>query len=450
LFKEEIAMRPLRNSLAPLLLAALLVACGAEPPGAQPSAAPDAGEAQPSAAPATGEKVTLTMWIFEGEEAFLPRLKEEFEKAHPNIVLEITEIPEDQYVTKIDTALAANDPPDIGFVYGGQQRWLKAGKFLPLDELFKERGIRPEDYNQNAMSLYCLFEGKNYCIGSYTGAVLLFYNKALFDQVGVPYPSATQPMTIDEYATLAARLSTKSDDINQRVWGGSSGTTYWYMDWATHYSQDGRKAEGFVNDASTVHTYDVLAKLVRDGYAPSDADMQLLGDVDILAQGKQAMAITDNFAAIASLEAQGIPYGAAPPPVEQDGDQPFIITWTDAFGVFSQSDHPREAQEFLAFLGTEGNKLRVEVDTLPLNMKLAQELKWDAKNDGRKESLQAIQTARPVIFVPGFYEITGGPAGDAFNAMVEETSSPQEAMDAAAQQIQDGLDKAWETWEQIE
>jgi multiple sugar transport system substrate-binding protein len=441
-------MTPLVKRTA-LLLSLLLVlaACGATPAAPAPTAAGDGGEQATPAPQASGERVTLSLWVFEGEEGFLPALIESFQAKYPNITLEITEIPEDQYVTKIDTALAANDPPDIGFVYGGQQRWLKAGKFLPVDDMMAENNIRPENYNANAMSLYCLYESKHYCVGSYTGAVLLFYNKDLFDAAGIPYPSATEPMTVEEYYDLAKRLSQPSDDVAQRVWGGSSGETWWYMDWTTHFSADGRQADGFVNDPPTVRTYELMAQLVSEGYAPSGSDMQLLGDVDLLSQGQQAMAITDNFVAVENMEAQGIRYGAAPPPVEQEGDEPFIITWSDAFGVFSESDHPAEAMQFLAFLATEGNRLRLEADTLPLDMTQAEA--WAAENEGRQSVAEAIALARPVIFVPGLYEITGGPMGDAFNQMLEG-ADPQAAMDEAALAVQDGLDTAWETWESIE
>ncbi len=435
-------MKLKRRLTALLIFLALISACG--------TAATNSGSpAQPAAAPATGEQVTLSLWIFEGEEAFLPMLQEAFQAKYPNVTLEITQIPEDQYVTKIDTALAANDPPDIGFVYGGQQRWLKAGKFLPLDDMLSAQNIKLSDYNANAMSLYCDYDGKTYCIGSYTGAVLLFYNKDMFDAAGLPYPSATEPMTVDQYAELIRKLVKPSDDINQRVWGGSAHSTYWYADWANNFSPDGKQAQGFLNDQATVHTYDVMAQLVRDGVAPSSSDMQQIGDTNLLSQKKVAMEITDNIVAIPLLEAQNIRYGAAPPPVEQAGDKPFIITWTDAFGVFSQSEHPQEAKDFLAFLATEGNKQRLEAtDVVPLNTSLATQLNWGAKNDGRKEVLQALGTARPTVFVPGFYAITG-PIGDAFNLIVEGQSSATDAMNEAALQVQDGLDKAWTTWDQI-
>jgi multiple sugar transport system substrate-binding protein len=450
-----------RSTVLLTLLVLLLSACGGGTPqaAAPTSSPPSTDAAQPTAAPtqqpqataapvASSDKITLRLWIFEGEETFLPKLKEAFESKYPNVTLEITQVPEDQYVTKIDTALAANDPPDIAFVYGGQQRWLKAGKFLPIDDMLQTNGIKAADFNQNAMSLYCLYESKYYCIGSYTGAIVLIYNQDMFDTAGIKYPSATEPLTIDQYAALADQLTKKSDDINQRVWGGAAGTTWWYMDWATHFSADGKHAEGFINDDATVHTYDVLAKMVKAGSAPSTADMQALGDTDILAQKKQAMALTD-LTVLATLEAQGIKYGVAPPPVEKKGDKPFIITWTDAFGVFSQSQHPKEAMEFVSFLATEGNKLRVQVtNTMPLNFVLADQLNWAGENPGRKQAVEVVKLARSSVFVPGFYEING-PLDDAFNAIIEGQKQPQEAMDEAAAQIQDSLNKAWETWDKI-
>jgi multiple sugar transport system substrate-binding protein len=345
-----------------VLLLLALSACGTPAPSA-PSGSEAGAEA--TQATAAGEKTVITFWIFEGEEGFLPVLEERFEAKFPNIDLQVTEIPEDQYVTKIDTSLAAGETPDIAFVY--EQRWLKAAKFLPIDDLIREKGIKLEEFNQGAMQA-CNYEAKVYCLGSYTGVVLLYYNKALFDAAGVPYPSATVPMTIDEYAAVAKQLTQNPDDINTKIWGGASSTTHWWMDRAYLFNDDGRKIDGIANDASTVHTYEVLTQMVKDGTAPSSTEMQLLGDADILAQGRQAMTIIDNVIAIPAFETQNINYGAAPPPVEQKGDVPFIPTWTDSLGVFTDSKHPREAMEFVAFLATEGNKLRVEDRTLPLNL----------------------------------------------------------------------------------
>jgi multiple sugar transport system substrate-binding protein len=438
----------MRRTLLALLL--LLAACGGTPaapasPTASTGAESDA--TQPTAAAsAGGEEITLNLWAFAGEDDVLPKLKETFEAQNPNVTIEITDIPEDQYVTKIDTALAANEPPDIAYIY--ERRWLKAGKFLPIDDMIASNGLKLEDFNQGALATNCQYEGKMYCLGSYTGSVLLYYNKDLFDAAGATYPSSTQPMTIDEYAALADRLTKNRDDIATKVWGGAADVPFWWMDWRTNFSEDGRKADGFANDEATVHTYEVLADMVKRGNAPSSTEMQTLGEANLLAQGRQAMAITDNFVAISDLEAQNIRYGAAPVPVEKKGDAPFVPTWTDGFGTFSQSKHAAEAIKFLHLLATEGNNVRLGLGALPLNMKLADEQGWARKNDGRKETLEATMLARGTIFVPGFWDVTA-PLGDALTQIVEGQKTAKEALDEAAPAMQDSLDKAWETWEQI-
>jgi multiple sugar transport system substrate-binding protein len=469
-------MKSIRRSTVLLtLLALLLSACGggsapqgSATPGvsAQATAAPasaatavPSAETQATAAPAqateataapaavaTGDKVTLTLWIFEGEDQFLPKLQEAFTAKYPNITLEITNIPEDQYVTKIDTALAANDPPDISFIY--ERRWIKAGKFLPLDDMITAKGINLKTFNQGIMQDSCTYEGKVYCVGSYTGAVVLFYNKEMFDAAGVAYPATTQAMTLDEYAVAAAKLSKPNEDIQQRIWGtASAGAPYWWMDQRTEFSEDGRKTDGLVNDDETEHTYAILAQMVKDGYAPSSSQMQAMGETDLFAQKKAAMTIGD-FSALSTLENEGIQYGVAPVPAPKD-TKPWVPVWTDAFGVFSQSKHPAEVKEFLAFLATEGQRLRVTVaGDVPLDNAIADEVNWAGNNPGRKQFLDVIKLARPGVFVPGFWDVTT-PLNDAFNAIVEGNKTAKEALDEAAPQMQESLNKAWETWEQI-
>ena len=92
----------------------------------------------------------MTLWAFEGEEEFLPTLKERFEAEHPNITIEITEIPEDNYTTKIDTALAAGKPAR----HGARLRaaLVQGGAVLPLDDVIAAEGIDLSTFNQNAMS----------------------------------------------------------------------------------------------------------------------------------------------------------------------------------------------------------------------------------------------------------------------------------------------------------
>ena len=380
---------------------------------------------------------------------FLPALEEAFEAANPNVNVEVTLIPEDQYVVKIDTALAAGSPPDIGYLY--DRRWVKAGRILPLDETIAAHEIDLEDLNQGIIG-NCTIDGKVYCLGSYTGAVPLLYNKAMFDAAGLEYPSATEPMTIDEYAALAAQLTVPSDDITQQVWGASAEEPYWWMHRTNMFSEDGRQVEGFVNDESTKHTYQVLADMVKAGHAPSASIMQSLGGAEsesLFQQGQLAMMIGD-FALITDLEAAGVNYGVATLPVEQEGDPPYLPMWTDSFAVFSDSDNTAEAADFVAFLATEGQRLRVEVTGQPpLSASAAEEFGWadQGNTEGRQEFLQTVASGSALMFVPGFGNVVS-PLEDAFNQMAAGEVTA-DILDELAPRMQESLNEQWATWEQI-
>ncbi len=432
-------MRTKLRVLAVLLcLAMIAAACAPKPPA--PTEA--AGE-QPAPA---GEQITLNIWGFEGEQEFFPRLIEAFQNENPNVKVELTEIPEGDYVTKIDTAMLAGEGPDIAFVY--VPRWLKAGKFLALDEAVKTYNVPFADFNKGAITRDCVFEGKVYCLGTYTGAIILVYNKDVFDKFNVPYPSATEPMSMQEYYEMTLKLTKKSDKMEERVWGGDAWPYYWWMDWRTHLSNDGRKAEGFVNDAATVNAYQMLADMRAQGSAMSGAESALvqMEGMDLLVQGRLATTIVDNIVSIPAVEAAGINWGASIVPTEQKGDKPWTTTWTDGFGVLANSKHPNEAMKFVAFMGTKGNELRLSFGDMPLSMKMAEQ--WAGDIPGRQQALAAIAFASENLFCPGYWEAVPL-VEDAFTSMLEEGKTAREALDAITPDIQNTLDETWATYDEI-
>ena len=392
--------------------------------------------------------VTINLWIFEGEDIFVPNLVKAFEAEHPNIKINVTDIPEDSYVTKIDTALAAGRPPDIGYMY--ENKWMKAGRILPLDDVISADHIDTSKYNPTAFA-FCQLDGHTYCLGSYSGAIMLFYNKDLFDKAGLPYPSATQPMTVDQYSALAKQLTQPSNDLNKYVWGGYADVTTWWLDWHDIMSPDGKTVEGYLNDAPTVHMYDVLTNMIKDGSAPTDSNFQFFGKTDPLATGQMAMTIVDNITAIPELDKAGINWGAAPVPVEKAGDQPWVSSWSDYWGAFSGGDPSKEAaaKEFVAFVGTAGNKLREQAGGMPLNTAMGQQMNWAGDSTGRQEALQVLQLAHPGIFLPADIFTIDPPLWDAWGAIMDGDKPTQQALDDAAKQMQTNLDRAWTTWNEI-
>ena len=412
-------------------VAALLIAgCTASPTPPTPSG--EDGEI-------TG---TVSLWYLEDPDtAFMAAIKQGFEAKYPGTTVELTELPEDGFVTKIDTALLAQQPPDVAFIY--EARWMKAGQVMPLTDTIARYGIDTSTMNQVALS-ECDLEGQLYCLGSLAGSVTLVYNKDEFDKAEVDYPSADTPWTIDEYAAAARQLAAKRGG-----WGATAQAPFTWADRRTHFSDDGLKIQGYLDDEPTIHMYDTLTGLVRDGAAPPPATTDLATGADLLADGQVAMAITDTEYAAAALAQAGNRWGVAPPPVEKAGDAPFVFVGTDKYGAFSDAANPEAAKALVAFIATEGNRLRGDVsDKPPLDSRL--HAAWARDDEGRQETVKVMGLRNePGLFVPGFWEVTAG-LWDGFALMQNGEANPRDAIPTEATAAQESLDREWQTWEEIQ
>jgi multiple sugar transport system substrate-binding protein len=423
------------------LIAGVLLISGCGTSAQSPTASGTAGSSL------TDEPVTLTLWIFEGEEGILPKFKRGFEADHPNVTLEITQIPEDLYATKVDTALAAGSPPDIAYMF--EPRWLEAGAFLPLDEVLASNDIDVARFSQGPLGA-CQLDGTLYCIGSYLGQVVLLYDKTLFDAANLPYPSATEPMSVDEYAEVATKLAKPDADLSKRVWGGEVAPTYWWMDPRTLYSEDGRTVTGLVDDEATIHSWDVLGKMARDGVGLTGADQEAAGleSTDLLATHQLGMAIADNLT-LGELQEQGADVGVAPVPVEREGDQVWVPTWMDSWGATAKGAHPEEAKALVAWIASEGNRVRAEAGTPPLDTELARSSGWADESPERQTLIDLADAARPGLFVPGFFGILSSTLEDTF-ARIVDSGDAGSALRDATPILQDDLDQEWQTWDSIQ
>jgi multiple sugar transport system substrate-binding protein len=386
---------------------------------------------------------TVSLWYLEDPDAaFMPAIKEKFEAKYPGTTVELTELPEDGFVAKIDTALLAQQPPDVSFIY--ESRWIKAGDIIPLEETIAQYGIDTSVMNQVALS-ECLYEGQLYCLGSLTGSVMLIYNKDLFDKAGVAYPSAEMPWTIDEYADAARKISASLDG----VWGQTSFGVFAWADRHTHFSDDGKQTAGYVDDAPTIHMYEVLADLAKEGVSPVPSEGEFISAADLLAAGQVAMAITDTEYAAASLANAGYRWGVAPPPVEVAGDSPFVFVGTDKYGAFTDSKNSATARALVAFIATVGNELRVTVsDKPPLDSRLLPQ--WAGDDEGRKEAVKVLSLrSAPGLFVPGFWEVTA-PIDSIGPQLMSGELEAEAALKEQAPLMQERLDREWQTWNEIQ
>lgn len=409
--------------------AALLTACGG-------------GGSEQVSNDGTGNVV---LWYLPDDADFIQAIKPAFERDNPGTTLDAVSVPEDNYVTKIDTAILAQQSPDVVFEY--DTKWIKAGRVLPVDQIMADAGVDMSVFNPVAMK-ECVFDGKTYCIGSVGGATMLIYNKAMFDAAGIAYPSSSQPMTIDEFADIARKLVKPDPDVNKQVFGAAvSGPVNGMTSWATFFGEDGKSAGGNTDSDRTIHLFDVLSQLARDNVSVPPSVGELSEAPDMLATGNAAMAITDMEAAARAMDGAGLAWGAAPPPVIESGDTPFMFVGTDKYAALKGGKNNLGAQKFQVWLAKNGGDYRINIGKPPLDSTLLTQ--WAGDSAGKQEVIQVLALARtPNPFVPQVWSVLEDVI-DLYRLLAsgEETDSAAALRDLAPR-LQEKLDLAWESWDE--
>jgi len=113
-----------------------------------------------------------------------------FERANPSVSLNIVFYSVEQYKTKLPVLMAVNNPPDIFMTWSGAflEPYVRAGKVLPLDEFLEKDYMWHRLFMQSAFDSL-RYDGKIYAVPTVKAVAVLFYNKAIFKQLGLEEPS---------------------------------------------------------------------------------------------------------------------------------------------------------------------------------------------------------------------------------------------------------------------
>lgn len=147
----------------------------------------DSAETKESA----GNDKTLTVWSIATEsDAFHPaytKAIEDFEKSHPGVKIKFETFENESYKTKIKSAVAANELPDVFFTWAGgfSKSFVESGKVLELDSYYeKYKEDLPEKTVENTT-----YNGKLYGSVIATPVSMMFYNKKIFEENKVEIPT---------------------------------------------------------------------------------------------------------------------------------------------------------------------------------------------------------------------------------------------------------------------
>lgn len=332
-----------------------LAGCG----GASPA---DSG----SQASGRNAKVTIkvALWDYSNLQYF-KTMFEAFMEKNPDIVVEPVEFSADEYENTITTQLGGKQDFDVVFTKGTDylSGLILQGHVLPLDELMEKDPSFEKDKYLGLIDQLQMDE-KTYAIPFRKDNNMIFYNKNLFDQAGVPYPE--DGMTLKEYHELAAKMTSKSG--NDKVYGTHVHT------WNSNVQNYARRIEVF--DALDKETYQSLKPYYEEILAMQDEglvqDYGVLKTSNIHYSGvfynQQAamLEIGTWFINMCLENVKDFDWGVCSIPNTEGIGNTVAVGGVTPVSIGTYAKHPEEAWKFINYIcGEEGALLLAEAGVVP-------------------------------------------------------------------------------------
>src|SRR5439155_4937431 len=138
---------------------------------------------------ATAANLVMAVWGGDADKTAYQKRIDLLVKKFPELKVTLQLIPGDGYAQKVQTMIAGGKGPDIMQVAESVNVYSSKNQLLPLDDLASKAGIDLEKRFGSIGKLYS-HEDKVYAIPDRSGAMIVYYNKALFEAKGIKVPTA--------------------------------------------------------------------------------------------------------------------------------------------------------------------------------------------------------------------------------------------------------------------
>ncbi|QUI20956.1 sugar ABC transporter substrate-binding protein [Vallitalea pronyensis] len=381
------------------------------------------------------EPVTIEYMTFSASPDHIEDLEEmiaAFETAHPTIKVEYDAVGWNDYFTKLQTAMAGDNAPDtFELNYETFVTYASKGVLKDLSPYLKD--VDTSVYDQTALDAF-KYEGTQYGLVESFSNVVFFYNKDLFDQAGVAYP--TKDWTWEDELEAAKTLTNEKEGI----WGTYSPIQFW--EFYKTIEQNGGKVfddngNVVINSPENVETLQwMIDKIDQHKVTPSDAQMSGQKSEDLFMAGKIAMMRTGIWMFGMFADA---PF-AWDITLEPGNTQKAHHFFSNGVAVSNKSKHADAAFKWISFLTSskEATEIRVNASwELPAVSDKAVLYTYLEKEPpaSREIVFEALETLVVPPVIEQWNELTDA-VGKELEAAKYGTKSPQEALDAAKAAIE--------------
>lgn len=210
----------------------------------------------------------MTSWQTPAENALdLPAIRA-FEAAHPGVRVENEPVSNQaEYREKVITSIASGAPPDVFLLDGiDVPAFVESGAMLDLRPFAGRVGIDLRDFYPSVLGMFSRGDAV-FAFPKGFSPMVYYYNRALFDAAGLPYPR--DGWTFAEFVATAKALTkdTNTDGVTDQ-WG--TALVRFFYAWqgivwsggGDILSRDGRRATGALDGPATIAALEFLTSLV--------------------------------------------------------------------------------------------------------------------------------------------------------------------------------------------
>ncbi|MFX3635623.1 MAG: sugar ABC transporter substrate-binding protein [Candidatus Pristimantibacillus sp.] len=337
-----------------------------------------------------GDIVTITHYTIDSpDRTFVEKLIPDFEAKHPNIKIKVTKAPYEQFDSKLQSAIAAKNAPDVTshWGYGGFMEYYNKDMLMDMTPYLD--GFKGSDYNipEDVMDIYKV-DGKTYGIPLNSYVTVMLYNKDLFDKANLEYPPTDyedKSWTFDKMVDYAKMMTVDSTNLAEAQYGvdfgfGERDQRPQYFG-GNVYSDDvwtngGKPSEINLTKPEVIEAYKKIYGLIYDEkVSPTPAFSKSVSGQfgDPFLSGKIAMSVVGSWSLAASSDFN-FNVGVAAVP-QGPNEKVRSVLYVDPLFILKDSKHPEEALEWIKYLiTTEVQEKSIELSggNPPVNQKAAE------------------------------------------------------------------------------
>ncbi|MEE1191253.1 MAG: sugar ABC transporter substrate-binding protein [Blautia sp.] len=254
----------------------------------------DAGDSKKEEKSEGGDTLSISIWDT-NQEPGINEILADFTK-ETGIKTKLTVVKWDEYWTMLEAGAQGGSLPDVFWMHSNEsQRYMSSDMLLDLtDKIADSDLIDPANYPEDIWGLYT-YDEKYYAVPKDVDTIALWYNKAMFDEAGLAYPTAD--WTWDD-VTEAAKKLTKEDgsQYGLAVRNDNNQAGYYNLiyDNGGYIINEDKTKSGW-DDPKTIEAMEVLEGWIKDGVMPPIETMSENGEDVLFQSGKAAMVLQGSW-----------------------------------------------------------------------------------------------------------------------------------------------------------